>query len=296
MPSADLLSASVLAGLAVVLGLAYAARFALRGRARSERVDRAGSSPLLGKPPMEAAYWAMDPAVRALVRAGVSANQITGASLALAAASGVALAVGHFGVAAALATAAAGGDALDGLVARRTGTASDAGEVFDAAVDRYSEFLFLAGLAVHYEAEPALLVLTLAALLGCFMVSYSTAKAEALRVEPPRGAMRRGERAVYLVLGATLTPFVQAAAPDGALGSPWLAEAPMLAALLVVGVVANTSAVRRFHAIAAAVRRRDMAPVAGEPLEGAAQGRGAHHGAEQASSHELAVAGHSAGR
>ena len=44
------------------------------------------------------------------------------------------------------------------------------------------------------------------------MVSYSTAKAEALGVEPPRGAMRRQERAVYFVLGAALVPIVAAAA------------------------------------------------------------------------------------
>ena len=50
-----------------------------------------------------------------------------------------ALALGHLGIGGALATAAAPGDSLDGLVARATGTASPRGGLLDAAVDRYGE-------------------------------------------------------------------------------------------------------------------------------------------------------------
>jgi phosphatidylglycerophosphate synthase len=164
--------------------------------------------------------------------------------------------VGHFGFGAVFATISGFLDSLDGMVARSSGVASDAGEVLDAVVDRYVEFFFLSGLVVYYRQIPVLQVLALLALLGTFMVSYSTAKAEALGVEPAKGSMRRPERAVYLILGAALS----------ALTIPWLETHgesgihigyPMVAALGLVALVANVSSIERFWSIATAVRRRE---------------------------------------
>src|SRR5262249_9622757 len=152
--------------LAAAAFAAYRIRSARRGQARNARVERAGGSALLGKPAMEAAYWALEPLAAACERAGITANAVTGASLALGAAARAARALGHLGEGAALGGVAALCDALDGAVARRTGTASDGGEVLDAAVDRYQEFFFLAGLAVHYRADAVLLALVLSVLLG----------------------------------------------------------------------------------------------------------------------------------
>ena len=60
-----------------------------------------------------------------------------------------ALALGHLGIGGALATAAAPGSALDGLVARATGTASPRGGLLDAAVDRYGEVFLVGGRTVN---------------------------------------------------------------------------------------------------------------------------------------------------
>ena len=266
----DLLcSLSILAALAL-LALTYGARVAFRGRARSARVDREGKSALLGKGAMEMMYWTVTPLGAGLARLGVSANAVTWASLAVAVAAGVALGAGHFGLGAVLALVSAAGDALDGFVARATGTASDAGEVLDAAVDRYVELAFLGGVAVALRGSVPALVLTMLAIAASFMVSYSTAKAEALQIEPPRGSMRRTERAVVLVTGAGLTPlfallpFVRARATSD---EAW-SHAPMIAALAIVAVVGNTSAVRRLASIAASVRKREeaaRAALAGAP-------------------------------
>jgi CDP-diacylglycerol--glycerol-3-phosphate 3-phosphatidyltransferase len=173
----------------------------------------------------------------------------------------VALAMGHLGVGGALATVSALGDALDGLVARATGTATARGGLFDAAVDRYGEFFFAGGLTLHFHDDRAKVGLVLLALLGSFMVSYGTAKAEAMGVPAPRGAMRRAERATYLCGGALLSPI--AGALTGWAPS-WIAEAPMLGALALVGLVSNVGAVRRLGAIgraaSAAVARSQPAP------------------------------------
>ena len=263
MTSIDLHASVLLLVLLVGIAGAYAVRLAVAGPAHFARVDAAGASPFLGTCIREMAYWSLQPPARAAVWAGLSASGITRASLGLGAAAGVALVLGHLGVAGALATAAALGDALDGLVARATMTASPRGALLDAAVDRYGEFFFLGGLALHYHADRLELGLTLLALAGSFMVSYGSAKAEALGVPAPGGAMRRAERAAYLCGGALLSPLAWALADAAGLAPglvAWAAEAPVLAAVTLVGVVSNISAVRRLEAVARAISAPEPAP------------------------------------
>jgi phosphatidylglycerophosphate synthase len=255
----DLHLSLALVGLAAAGALAYTARVRRAGAARNARVDKAGSSVLLGKGAMEAAYYFLEPVGRVAVSLGLTANMITLGSFAIGLAGAGALALGHFGVGGALTVVAALGDALDGVVARQTRTSSDAGEVFDAAVDRYQEFFFLAGLAWYFRAEPLPLVLALLSILGSFMVSYGTAKAEALQVEPPRGAMRRAERAVYLTLGVVLAPIAAAGAARFQ-GPTWIGMLPIFAALALVGIVSNVSAARRLAAVARLVAARKSSP------------------------------------
>ncbi len=242
----DLASSIALVAIPVVVSVAYAGRLALRGRATSARVEREGHSALLAKGVMEMFHWALAPVGRACVRAGITANAITFASLALGLAAGVAVAAGHLGAGALLAALCSVGDALDGVVARLSRRASEAGEVLDAAVDRYTELALLGGLAVHLRYDVRLLVLTLLAICASFMVSYSTAKAEALGVTPPRGSMRRSERAVCLVLGTALAPVAAELLGERS------AIAPVALALLLVAVAGNISAVRRLTAVARA--------------------------------------------
>jgi phosphatidylglycerophosphate synthase len=242
-------SAGLLA-VAVAVRVAYGVRLARYGRARFTRVDAAGTSPLLSKTAMEATYWAIAPLVRGLVRLGATANLITAASLILGVVAGVTAIAGHLGVAACFAAVSALCDALDGFVARELGTASPAGETFDAVADRYNEFFLLGGIALAYHDRTVLLGLSLLALHGSFMVSYASARAQGLRVHAPRGAMRRPERAAILTAGCALSPLVGAAAAHYSTGD-WGAEAiPLAAALLFVGVGANVSAIRRLIRIA----------------------------------------------
>jgi phosphatidylglycerophosphate synthase len=249
---ADRACAAALVAFVACVAAAYGARRVLlhQRAARFARVDADGGSALLGQGAMNVFHWALQPLGAACVALGIGANTITFVSLILGVAAGVALADGMFGLGALLSGISSMCDALDGLVARKTGTASDSGEVFDAAVDRYVELFFLGGLAYFYRDQPWSLVACVAALGGSFMVSYATAKAEALHVKAPRGSMRRPERAAYLVAGATLTPLLES---NLSLGTATLT--PMLAAVVLVAVVANYSAAARLFAIARALHR-----------------------------------------
>jgi CDP-diacylglycerol---glycerol-3-phosphate 3-phosphatidyltransferase len=195
----------------------------------------------------------LSPLVEALATAGVRANTVTLFSLAAGLAAGVALAFDHFGWATLAIAVASLGDAVDGMLARRTRTASVGGALLDAAVDRYEELFVLAGLAVLYHGSIPVLVMVLVAIGGSFMVSYGSAKAEGLRVRVPDGMMRRAERATLLCGGVALVCVAEALARRAEL--PWLqavAHAPVLLAVAVVAVGANVSAIRRLRWIASA--------------------------------------------
>ncbi|MES1172573.1 MAG: CDP-alcohol phosphatidyltransferase family protein [Bacteroidota bacterium] len=233
----------------------YGVRTALRGRARHERAEQDGGSVFVGKRFIEFGYWLVNPLVAILNRWGVTPDAVTAWSLLPALSAGVAVSQGYFGLACILATIASLGDTIDGLLARRRGSASDAGEALDAVVDRYVEFFFMGGLVIHYRAWPALCLLALLALFGAFMVSYSTAKAEALGVAPPRGSMRRAERAIYLLFASGLTPFTDRLAGSDA--PLVLRQAPMVLAIGLIALVANASVVTRVRAIIGVLRARD---------------------------------------
>jgi CDP-diacylglycerol--glycerol-3-phosphate 3-phosphatidyltransferase len=252
----DLWSALALLSLTGLVALAYSLRSLFRGKARYSRVEKQGGSNLLSQGVMQSGYWFFQPFGRALQALHITPNHVSYGSLFFGIAAAICLGLGHFGSAACFATISAVLDVLDGMVARLTGVSSEAGEVLDATVDRYVEFFMLIGLMVYYREIPVLMLLAAMALIGSFMVSYSSAKAEAMHVDPPKGNMRRPERAVYLILGAALSPVT----------IPWLERSreysmpiahPMVVALGLIGVLANVSAIERLWTIAKAVRARE---------------------------------------
>jgi len=234
---------------AVALSL-YGLRLASRGVFHSERVSKIGGSAMVGRGIMDATYWAIDPLVRGLAAIGVTPNGLTWSALVLGLGAGVALAYGWFGLACLLATFSTIGDVLDGQVARLTNTGSNRGELLDAAIDRYTEFAFLAGLVFCFHDSWWQMALALGAMLASYMVSYASAKAEALQVNPPRGLMRRHERAMYLIIGVGVTPLIG----PTLIGHDLPYAVPALVALAIVAVVGNVAAVLRFVRISRALR------------------------------------------
>ena len=240
----------VTAALWVVAGALYGIRFASRGAVQNDRVSKIGGTAMFGRGLMDMTYWAIEPVVRGLVALGVTPNGLTWSALVLGLGAGLALALGWFGLATLLATLSTIGDILDGQVARLTNSGSNRGELLDAAVDRYTEFAFLAGLVIYLRTSWWEMALALGATLASFMVSYATAKAEALQVAPPRGLMRRHERSIYLIAGIGATPLVGPALVARDL--PY--ATPCLIALGVVAAVGNVAAVLRLVRIGRALR------------------------------------------
>lgn len=262
----DIYLAYFMLALTAAGSIGYALRSFLAGRARHARTEADGGSAFLHKASMEMGYWVLRPVVSLMVNLRVTPTAITLFSVLPALGAGVAFAFGCFGAGCLLATFAALADIVDGLVARRTGVASDAGEMLDAIVDRYGEFFFLAGVAVFFRNSWLGLVLALNAALGTFIFSYVTAKAEAMGVKPPRGTMRRGERAVYLNVGAALTAITLSVFGD----SPQdvLRGLPILLAVAIVGVATNVSALQRTAAVRLDLSKRGQSVTVGAGAHG----------------------------
>lgn len=244
-------------GIAAGLLCAYALRVALKGPYRPERLKKEPGSVFLGRFVMECGYWCFDPLEKLLLRLGVTPNQLTAGSLLCSMGGAMAFATGRFTMGGWLVIACAVLDALDGMVARARGTASEAGELIDAAVDRYAELATFAGIAAYYRNYPLGFWLALSSLGGALLVSYARAKGEISGIDARMGSMNRGERAVYIGAAGVLAPSLARITEAGSLHPAFYL---MLATLLLVAVMANVTAIRRFAFIHDELRKREGAP------------------------------------
>jgi len=71
-------------------------------------------------------------------------------------------------------------DSIDGTVARMSNKETRFGAFLDSSLDRFSEFALFLGIAYYFRNDPVNLFLTLLAMFGSFMVSYTRARAEGL--------------------------------------------------------------------------------------------------------------------
>jgi CDP-diacylglycerol--glycerol-3-phosphate 3-phosphatidyltransferase len=185
-----------------------------------------------------------EPIASFLVRQGVHPNVITTLGTCCSIAGGVIYGAGHIRTGGWFLGLTAFFDVVDGTVARRTGQSSVFGAFYDSTLDRIADAAVLSGLAVFYATSPAhqsvpMLVVTLAGIIGGFLVSYTRARAEALGVDAKVGLMQRPERVVLL------------SAPQAFFGLAL--DGWVLAAIVVVLTVTSwITAVQRVRAVHAA--------------------------------------------
>jgi CDP-diacylglycerol---glycerol-3-phosphate 3-phosphatidyltransferase len=97
-------------------------------------------------------------------------------------------------------------DILDGALARSTNKSYPYGAFLDSTLDRYSEGAIYLGLAAYFVSaggplQEWLVLATLAALGGSFLVSYVRARAQSLGFTCETGIFARPERVVVTVIG-----------------------------------------------------------------------------------------------
>lgn len=174
-----------------------------------------------------------DPIVGPLAKAGVTPNMISAAGFGGNLAAAAFAAGGHFLTAGALMLVFSGLDLLDGALARKTGSVTRFGAVFDSVLDRLSEAAVLGGLLYHYSqtGNTVAVVLSYAAIVGSVMVSYVRARAEGIGLTLREGLFTRAER-VLLLTGALI-----------------IANGTVVWALWVLAVLSHTTAIQRVYAV-----------------------------------------------
>ena len=101
-------------------------------------------------------------------------------------------------------------DILDGALARAGGRTTPFGAFIDSTTDRVSEAFMLGAIALVLVRDGSELGvgLTVAAMAGSFLVSYTRARAEALGLRGDVGIGSRAERVVVITAGLVLAPWV----------------------------------------------------------------------------------------
>jgi len=94
-------------------------------------------------------------------------------------------------------------DLLDGALARLAKMSSRFGAFLDSTADRISEGVVFAAIAYYFarHGQPVDAALTVLALLGSLLVSYTRARAEGLGLECKVGIVTRAERVVLVAFG-----------------------------------------------------------------------------------------------
>jgi len=191
----------------------------------------------------------LSPVGNFLARVGVHPHILTVTGVVLSALAGLVYCNGSFFWAAWVLVLAGSCDALDGQIARQTDKKSQFGAFMDSTLDRYSDMFPLLGLAYYFAGGPAFygsasgtqggdcaywtVIITVLAITGSFMVSYTRARAEALGMSCKKGLMQRPERITLLIIGSLL----------GAI--PGIGTLLMKATLIVLALSTNVTAVHR---------------------------------------------------
>jgi CDP-diacylglycerol--glycerol-3-phosphate 3-phosphatidyltransferase len=147
-----------------------------------------------------------DALMSALRRLPVTPNQLTVIGFALTLASSVLIAIGHLRWAGVVLIFAGTFDILDGGLARSTKRSYLYGAFLDSTLDRYSEAAIYIGLTAYFigaggPLERWLVLGTVAAMAGSFLVSYVRARAQSLGFTCETGLFARPERVVVTVVG-----------------------------------------------------------------------------------------------
>ena len=201
-------------------------------------------------------YKVINPAVRLLIKMGVTPNMVTTIGFLGNVAAAVVIVIAGWNAsqnggvvdyslvtwAGALIIGFSLFDMLDGQVARLGNMVSTFGAMYDSVLDRYCELFTLGGIAYYLIqiGHFAGAVIAFIALVGSIMVSYVRARAEGLDIECKIGFMQRPERVVVTSLATIATGIV------GQIGTnDFDPNLILIVAMGIIAVFANVTAFAR---------------------------------------------------
>ena len=184
----------------------------------------------------------IDPVAGWLVQARISPNAITTVGTLCTAGAGVLYASGWIRTGGWFMGLTALFDVLDGEVARRTGRSTLFGAFYDSTLDRVADAAVLGGLLIFFATSARfgstwMVTVTLVALVGALVTSYTRAKADALGIDARTGVLQRPERVT--ILSAPMAFF-------GVMLDGWI----LRAVVIFLAVAAVVTVVQRIRVVA----------------------------------------------
>lgn len=148
--------------------------------------------------------------VRGLASIGIPPNVLTATGVIINIGCAVLFGFGEFFWAGVVLIVANLFDMLDGNVARLTGNVTKYGSFLDSSLDRLSDMAAFLGIIIFYsrslpQHSVPNVILGGIGMIASVMVSYTTARSEALGVKANVGFLQRPERIVLLIIGALST-------------------------------------------------------------------------------------------
>ena len=149
----------------------------------------------------------LDPVGVALSRIGITANALTAAGIVIASVGAIFIGQGRLFLGFIFLILTGLPDALDGAVAKASGTSSIRGAFLDSVSDRVTDILLFCGIAWYLASnEPGRIMMLPVAVMGAAMlISYQRAKAESLGFDAKGGIMERAERFIVMALGLLIS-------------------------------------------------------------------------------------------
>jgi CDP-diacylglycerol--glycerol-3-phosphate 3-phosphatidyltransferase len=138
-----------------------------------------------------------------LRRAGFTADIITFVGIAMATVAAFTIGAGYTRVGFLFLVLTGIPDALDGAVAKASGSTSSRGAFFDSVSDRVTDAMLFGGVVWYLASnEPGrIMMLPVAIMALAMLISYERAKAESLGFDAKGGLMERAERFIVLAFG-----------------------------------------------------------------------------------------------
>jgi len=146
---------------------------------------------------------AVRPCASALLWCRVTPNQVSLMGVLLNLVTAALIVADHLLLAGVMYLLAGGLDLLDGVLARMGKMATRFGAFLDSTADRISEGVVFAAIAYRFafDGQSVDAALTVLALLGSLLISYTRARAEGLGLQCKVGIVTRAERVVLVALG-----------------------------------------------------------------------------------------------
>lgn len=221
-----------------------------RNRPRDADVARRSASAFLGFWIRDWLMWVIGPAERALVGAGVSPDVFNYLGVAFGAAAGWAFAEGALALGGWAILFGGLADVFDGRIARARGLTSRYGAFMDSTLDRFAEAFSFVGVTWYLSATPFGAAVSVLAISGSLLVSYTRARGEAVGVSGTGGVMQRAERLVLLALGGLADQAVTTR-------MDWPEGRVLMAVVTVIAIGSMGTAIYRTASIARKLAKQD---------------------------------------